>query len=156
MFCISTNFIANWIWILTFNSPFVIISILPSITSGFNPTLDYIIYLRSILVESFRISRLFIVVFIVIGVKIQLLVRSSLLFYLYFPPSFHLTVVCFCPVGLSLLIQHFQQVLRVLKLLLSPGLGSFNTHKTCRKCCINNERPTGQKHTTVRWNDDGK
>ena len=29
----------------------------------------------------------------------------------------------FCPVGLSLLIQHFQQVLWVLKLLLSPGLG---------------------------------
>ena len=23
--------------------------------------------------------------------------------YLYFPPSFHLTVGCFCPVGLSLL-----------------------------------------------------
>ena len=32
---------------------------------------------------------------------------------------------CFCPVGLSLLIQHFQQVLRALKLLLSPGLGSW-------------------------------
>ena len=30
---------------------------------------------------------------------------------------------CFCPVGLSLLI-HFQQVLWVLKLLLSPGLSS--------------------------------
>ena len=30
----------------------------------------------------------------------------------------------FCPVGLSLLIQHFQQVLWVLKLLLSPGLSS--------------------------------
>ena len=25
------------------------------------------------------------------------------LIYLYFPPSFHLTVGCFCPVGLSLL-----------------------------------------------------
>ena len=36
-------------------------------------------------------------------------IRTNLLFYLYFPPSFHLTVVCFCPVGLSLLIQHFQQ-----------------------------------------------
>ena len=22
---------------------------------------------------------------------------------------------------------------------------NFNTHKTCLKCCINNERPTGQK-----------
>ena len=29
---------------------------------------------------------------------------------------------CFCPVGLSLLIQHFQQVLWVLKLILSLGL----------------------------------
>ena len=28
---------------------------------------------------------------------------------------------CFCPVGLSLLKQHYQQVLWVLKLLLSPG-----------------------------------
>ena len=44
--------------------------------------------------------------------------------YLYFPPSFHLTVGCFCPVGLSLLLQHFQQVLWMFKLLLSPGLGS--------------------------------
>ena len=25
------------------------------------------------------------------------------LIYLYFPPSFHLTVGCFCPVGISLL-----------------------------------------------------
>ena len=47
------------------------------------------------------------------------------LIYLYFPPSFHLTVCCFCPVGLSLLYQHFQQVLWVLKLHLSPGLGSW-------------------------------
>ena len=30
----------------------------------------------------------------------------------------------FCPVGLSLLIQHFKQVLWVLKFLLSPGLGN--------------------------------
>ena len=27
-----------------------------------------------------------------------------------------------------------------------PGdTSNFNTHKTCWKCCINNERPTGQK-----------
>ena len=26
---------------------------------------------------------------------------------------------------------------------------NFNTHKTCWKCCINNERPTGQKNTTA-------
>ena len=30
------------------------------------------------------------------------------LIYLYFPPSFDLTVGCFWPVGLSLLQQHFQ------------------------------------------------
>ena len=52
-------------------------------------------------------------------------VRINLLFYIYFPPSSHLTFVCFYPVGFSLLIQHFQQVLWVLKLLLSPGLGSW-------------------------------
>ena len=44
-------------------------------------------------------------------------VRINLLFCLYFPPSPHLIYVCFCPVGLSLLYQHFQQVLWVLKLL---------------------------------------
>ena len=27
--------------------------------------------------------------------------------YLYFPPSFHLTVGCFCPVDLSLLLTKF-------------------------------------------------
>ena len=43
------------------------------------------------------------------------------LIYRYFPPFFHLTVCYFCPVGLSLLIQHFPQVLWVLKLFLSPG-----------------------------------
>ena len=37
------------------------------------------------------------------------------LIHLYFPPSFHLTVGCFCPVGLSLLQQHFQQILWMLK-----------------------------------------
>ena len=52
-------------------------------------------------------------------------VRINLLFYLYFPPSSHPTFVCFFPVGLSSLIQHYQQVLWVLKLLLSPGLGSW-------------------------------
>ena len=42
-------------------------------------------------------------------------VRINLLFYFYLPPSFHLTVVCFCHIGLSLLIQHFQQVLELLQ-----------------------------------------
>ena len=52
--------------------------------------------------------------------------KLDLIYYLpIFPLSSHPTFVCFCPVGLSLLIQHFQQVLRVLKFLLSPGLGSW-------------------------------
>ena len=33
---------------------------------------------------------------------------------------------------------------------------NFNTHNTCRKCCINNERPTGKKHTNVGWVEGGK
>ena len=45
----------------------------------------------------------------------HIIVRINLLFYLSFPPSSHPTFVCFFPVGLSLLIQHFQQVLWVLK-----------------------------------------
>ena len=43
----------------------------------------------------------------------------------FFPPSSHQIYVCFCPVGLSLLWQHYQQVLWVLKSLLSPGLDSW-------------------------------
>ena len=31
---------------------------------------------------------------------------------------------------------------------------NFNTHKTCWKC-INDERPTEKKHTTVGWDDSG-
>ena len=46
-------------------------------------------------------------------------------YFTYFSPSSHPTLVCFFPVGLSLLIQHFQQVLWVLKFLMSPGLGSW-------------------------------
>ena len=42
-----------------------------------------------------------------------------------FPQSYHPTVVCFFPVGLSSLIRHFQQILWVLKFLLSPGLSSW-------------------------------
>ena len=41
-------------------------------------------------------------------------VGINLLFYLYLPLPFHLTVVCFCSVALTLLIQYFQQVLWVL------------------------------------------
>ena len=53
--------------------------------------------------------------------------------YLYFTPSSQLLYICFCPVGLPLPQQHYQQVLWVLKSLRSPGLGrsDFNTHKTC-------------------------
>ena len=161
--------------------------------------------------------------------------RINLLFYLFFTvvPS---NVVCFFPVGLSSLIWNFQQVLWVLKFLLSPGLGSwqlefksliivivgfqnfvcclvwavylgvqitdegrslyigskikspdqatkkfwkltitiisylnsncqlpkpgdkrnFNTHKTCWKCLITDERPTGKNRTTFGWDDSEK
>ena len=94
--------------------------------------------------------------------------RINLLFYLFFNrlPIQHLCVLF--PVGLSLLIQHFQQVLWVLKFLLSPGFGNcllpkpgdrsnFNTHKTCWKCCINNERLTGQKQKLLDgWTVENK
>ena len=58
-------------------------------------------------------------------------VRINLLLYLYFPPSSHLIFLCFRPAGLSLLI-HFQQVLWVLKLLLSPDLGRKNASRRTR------------------------
>ena len=29
----------------------------------------------------------------------------------------------------------------------------FNTHNNCWKCCIDNERPTGKKHTSVGWDN---
>ena len=44
------------------------------------------------------------------------------------PPSSHPTVVCFFPVGLSLLIQHFQQVLRVLKFLKNNHFSIFQKY----------------------------
>ena len=40
---------------------------------------------------------------------------ESTYYFTYFPQSSYPTFVCFFPVGLSLLIQHFQQVLLVLK-----------------------------------------
>ena len=46
-------------------------------------------------------------------------------YFTYFSPSFHPTFIFFIPVGLSLLIQHFQRVLWVLKFLLSPCLDSW-------------------------------
>ena len=46
-------------------------------------------------------------------------------YFTYFSSSSYSTLVCFFPVGLLLLIQHFQQVLWVLKFLLSAGLGSW-------------------------------
>ena len=37
-----------------------------------------------------------------------------------------------------------------------PGdRSNFNIHKICLKCCYSNERPTGQKHTYIRWDDGG-
>ena len=41
-------------------------------------------------------------------------------YFAYFSSLSHPRVVCFFPVGLLLLIQHFQQVLWVLKFRLSP------------------------------------
>ena len=38
-------------------------------------------------------------------------------------------------------------------------LGQLTTSaptKPVEKCCINNERPIGKKHTIVGWNDGGK
>jgi hypothetical protein len=38
-----------------------------------------------------------------------------------------------------------------------PGDRSkFNSHNTCCKCCINNEKPSEKKHTNVGWDDGGK
>ena len=51
-------------------------------------------------------------------------VRINLLFYIFFHRR-PIQNLCFFPVGLSLLIQHFQQVLWALKFLLSPGMGSW-------------------------------
>jgi hypothetical protein len=42
------------------------------------------------------------------------------------------------------------------KLPKSGDRSNFNTHKTCWKCCINNERPTGKKHTNFGWDDGEK
>ena len=47
-----------------------------------------------------------------------------------FSPVLPSNSCCFGPVGLSLLIQHFQQILWVLKLLLCDE-SNLNTHKTC-------------------------
>ena len=33
---------------------------------------------------------------------------------------------------------------------------SWDTNKTCWKCCINNKRPTGKKHTDIGWDNGGK
>ena len=50
----------------------------------------------------------------------------ELIYFTYFfhRQSSHATFLCLFPVGLSLVI-HFQQVLWVLKFLLSPGLGKL-------------------------------
>ena len=49
---------------------------------------------------------------------------------------------------------------KLLNIMFHAPMGRFNwelivgvevTHKTCWKCCINNERPTGKKHTNVGW-----
>ena len=60
-------------------------------------------------------------------------------------------------------IQFWKQTITVISDLNSncqqpkPGdRRNLNTHKTCWKCCINNESPTGKKYTNVGWDDRGK
>jgi hypothetical protein len=61
-----------------------------------------------------------------------IVIISRLELMYYFTYLSHPTVVCFFPVGLSLLIRHFQQVLWVLKFLQLPKSGdTHNTHKIC-------------------------
>ena len=63
------------------------------------------------------------------------------LFYHYFPPSFHLTVVVSCPVGLSCPSQETE-------------VTSTSTRPV--KNVITKKKPTGHETTTVRWKDGGK
>ena len=72
--------------------------------------------------------------------------RINLLFYLFFHRR-PIQQLCFFLVGL------WQFNCQLPK----PGdRRNVNTHKTYRKCCINNERSTGKKHTNVGWDDGGK
>ena len=48
----------------------------------------------------------------------------------------------------------------MLKFLLSPAQEereeTSTPYKTCRRCRVNDERPTGNKNTTCEWDDGGK
>ena len=68
-------------------------------------------------------------------------------YFTSFSPSSHPKIVCFFPVGLSLLIQHFQHLFWVLKFLLSPGLDIPVENVVLT---------TGKKHTSVGWDDGEK
>ena len=68
------------------------------------------------------------------------------LFYIISPSS-HPTFVCFIPVGLSLLIQHFQQVLWVLKFQVPSIICVFHS---CRLFVVNTIFSTGQTSTPTR------
>ena len=75
------------------------------------------------------------------------------LIYLYFSPSLHQKVV----VSVLKVFRCYNNIINrscgccyfcLLHFCLLPKPGdrsNFNTHKTCWKCCYNNERPTGQK-----------
>ena len=100
--------------------------------------------------------------------NVKISVRINLFLLPIFPPLSHSIAVFFFPVGLSSLMQHSQQVLWVLKSLLSP-VSKLNSncqlpkteeiltpYNTCWKCCVNDERPTGKKNTTVEWDNGWK
>ena len=67
-------------------------------------------------------------------------------YFTYFSPSPYPSVVCFFPVGRSLLIQHFQHVLWVLSTPTTPTRPVENFVLTTK----------GKKHTTDGWDDAEK
>ena len=73
----------------------------------------------------------------------------GLIYFNYFSPSSHLTLV-FLSCRPFVVNTTFSRGLEV------SGIGDRRNFKTCWKCCINNERPTGKKHTSVRWDDGEK
>ena len=93
--------------------PFVSLSIYPfrlSNSSSVHPSVCFSLHLSYTVYIYTPIHRLH-----VLSTRLSSCLQACLsvcfsfkLIYLYFPPSFHLTVGCFCPVGLSLLLQHFQ------------------------------------------------
>ena len=59
-------------------------------------------------------------------------------------------------VGFQLIITIISDLNSNCQLPKSADRTNFNTHKTCWECRVNNERPTGKKHTSVGWDDCAK